>query len=717
MLGIEDLLVASLVARQSLMTPEALRALLYVLDGDAERRSLARTLHERNVLSLENAKGFHDAAQRKLRLMIEERFLTLLRSESALPPAHLQALALEQAQAGYAWRLSERLVTEGLLGAEPCQALSERVRQELQQESEQYVARNRAEDYTPALTGTSPGQPAPAPAAASPDRHLTPGRGADAFRLSTSGVDARRNLAFLESSSPDAWVQAGPAPTMTDPVDGGTTIRMGSSRPLPLPGNQSSLPEPGDATTRWSSTLPLPGAEPDAAGGELTVRLGPGESGRIAATPELLDPTIRLAPGEAGGTAGPVGPEAQLGLGPNVQSFQPAQPSPGLLRPQPQAGSPAAPDGEMTIRLGPGDAAAAQQPALDPLAETVPHPSPGRPGLPGGPQPPGRAPDTVNMPAAAGPLGPGASIAGRYEIVRELGRGNMGVVYLANDPERGEVAVKLVQGPANQEARGRFKREILVSRRLSHPNLIHVFDAGQLDDGANFMVMEVLGGCSMKDLISEQGAQSIERAVGLTRQLLEALAVMHAERIVHRDIKPDNVQVMSVDGRDHIKVMDFGIARFLGDDVDDDGEEVFVTMRGTLSGTPMYVAPEAVLEPELITPGHDVYAVGVTLYELLTGSTPFPESRTLRDILTDTLNSRARPLDEARPEQAPHPPQLERLIRRLLEKDPEARPQDAVLALEALLEAQAEFGGGGQSASGATGGGLGGFFRRLFGGK
>ncbi len=295
---------------------------------------------------------------------------------------------------------------------------------------------------------------------------------------------------------------------------------------------------------------------------------------------------------------------------------------------------------------------------------------------------------------------------GKFEIVHELGRGNMGIVFLARVVADGgrEVALKVVQSAQNSDARARFKREILVSQRIRHPHVIEVMDAGDMENGAPFMAMEVLTGVPLGKLIKSDGPQPVARALAIFRQLLVGLEAVHEAQVVHRDLKPDNVQLLEREGKDHVKIVDFGISRFLDQKEAGEQEEgqVFVTVRGTLSGTPQYVAPEAVLDPELVSTTHDVYASGVILFELLTGTLPFAEKRSLKDILADTLNTRPRALDEANPKGAPFPPAIERFVRRLLEKDAEARPKDATAALAALTELEGDLAGGAPAAAGGA---------------
>jgi len=380
-------------------------------------------------------------------------------------------------------------------------------------------------------------------------------------------------------------------------------------------------------------------------------------------------PTIQLGPGAV---AQALGVPGGSGLGPAPGQGSGFGPPPGSESGAPPAGNPFG-----TVQFDPATGQAVANP--------------------GGPA------------ASGGALAPGSVLGGRFTLQRELGRGAMGVVYLATDPQQGEVAIKLVQGPVTDEVRGRFEREIAVSKRAVHPNVIEVFDHGELPDGSSWMSMEVLGGQSMQGLILREGPQSVERALSLIEQTLKGLEAVHQAGIVHRDLKPENLQILETPS-DHVKIVDFGVSRFL-DGESPEAEQMFQTVRGQLSGTPQYVAPEAVLEPDVVLTGHDVYACGVSLYELLTGVLPFPPARNLRDMLSNTVNARAIPLEESYPAGAPYAPALERFVRRLLEKDPEARPADASAALELLADTREQLAGGGAGQSGRSQGG--GFTKRL----
>ena len=641
MLTLEDLYVATQAKRYSLVQTEPLRALLAELAPSAERVPLVRALHERLALPLEKARGLHTMAQRYLRQRGEERYRSLLQREG-FPIDQLTALAQEQAAAGFNWLLGERLVREGRLQPNQHQDLLSRTRGELQQEDAQLVAKNTQRRFAPIL-----GPP--------PD---------------ASGLDARASGRLPTYNDQELSAPGGAGRPGAHPEGQEDTLQTMMLRP----GEASEASEDDEL----SFDISLPTSQPPlnvATSGVIPRLVGPGAinpagSGVInpgvLPSPGALDPS-QLAPGA------PVSGGGELAGDDGERTITlPAGVASGLKPPAPSG--PPAGDPFGTMQMDVGNLGAPGQPA-QPAPASTPAGGPVGRGLPGGSQ-------------------PGQTIAGRYQVVRELGRGAMGIVYLAQDPQRGEVALKLMQGPVTDEVRGRFEREIAVSKRITHPHVIEVFEHGDLPDQSSYMVMEVLEGDSLKGILVREGAQDVERSLRLLEQLLEGLRAVHQVSIVHRDLKPENLQILSRAGGDHVKIVDFGISRFLDGD-DGEAEQFFQTMRGKLSGTPQYVAPEAVLEPDLIKTSHDVYACGVILYELLTGQLPFPPSRSLRDMLSDTVNSRARPLDEANPAAAPFPKPIERLVRRLLEKDPELRPGDAAAALELLAETRAELAGGG----------------------
>ncbi len=221
-------------------------------------------------------------------------------------------------------------------------------------------------------------------------------------------------------------------------------------------------------------------------------------------------------------------------------------------------------------------------------------------------------------PAAAAPQ-PAERRIGKYIVKRELGRGGMGAVYLAEQPGLGrEVAIKelLLSAVADPIALKRFMQEAQVMARTSHPNLVQVHDLEQIGD-ANYIVLEFVRGKSLRDLLN-QGTLPLPQTFAVMHGVLQALDYAHKHAIVHRDMKPENV-LMSDEG--DIKVADFGIARLM----DDSGAGSTATQTGTTVGTPQYMSPEQVASSK-VDGRSDLYSAGIMFYELVVGQPPFTAS-------------------------------------------------------------------------------------------
>jgi len=203
---------------------------------------------------------------------------------------------------------------------------------------------------------------------------------------------------------------------------------------------------------------------------------------------------------------------------------------------------------------------------------------------------------------------------GNYRITDVLGSGGMGTVYRARDESRNlDVALKVMDLDQIADARDveRFEREARLASRLDHPNVVHIVGTGE-EHGCVYLAMELVEGESLRSLIRDhQGGLPVELALDISGQILSALGAAHEAGIVHRDIKPENV-IRRPDGM--IKVLDFGVARIEG--------AMALTRPNDFVGTVEYMAPEQILA-EGIGPGVDLYASGVMLYEMLTGSLPF----------------------------------------------------------------------------------------------
>ena len=259
----------------------------------------------------------------------------------------------------------------------------------------------------------------------------------------------------------------------------------------------------------------------------------------------------------------------------------------------------------------------------------------------------------------------GRILGDKYALRSEIGKGATGTVFKAEQLSLGRhVAVKILKAELAEDPIfvKRFNDEAMSSSRLNHPHVVSIFDFGQTDDGLLYLVMEFLRGKTLSDLTRIE-TLSTERMVTISSQILSALEDAHDESIVHEDLKPDNVMVESRrDGSDWAKVVDFGIARMVGDQ---DPQE-----KDLICGTPDYMAPEVIKGNEP-TFAADLYAVGIILYELMTGTTPFMGAHNTIELLRRHIKSEVEPPRERT--RAPIDPNLEKLVLRALEKKPENR--------------------------------------------
>lgn len=262
----------------------------------------------------------------------------------------------------------------------------------------------------------------------------------------------------------------------------------------------------------------------------------------------------------------------------------------------------------------------------------------------------------------------------------------MGAVYEAvHHPSNHRVALKIVRPHLAREPVivERFGHEIKAATTVRHPNLIEVVDSGTSGDGAPFLVMPFLDGYTLADQLFRQGRVPDVTAIGFLLPILDALTALHAAGVVHRDVKPENI-VITADGHGGTRpvLIDFGAARFHGEPE----HTTSPTMGGVLLGTPAYMAPELVAGRGGFDPRADVYSAGVTLYELLTGSSPYQrdsEAATLQAIQSEGVRSPSRILPGISPA-------LEAVILVSMARDPDDRfPSPAVFA-EALVDALRE---------------------------
>ena len=256
----------------------------------------------------------------------------------------------------------------------------------------------------------------------------------------------------------------------------------------------------------------------------------------------------------------------------------------------------------------------------------------------------------------------------------------MGIVYRAEHVHLGRpVAIKFLHQVLARDPQiaARFQLEALAAAKLDHPNSVAVLDFGEAPDGTPFMVMEYVRGRTLRQLAAE-GAMSPARVISIVRQVLSALEAAHAAGIVHADVKTENVLVEQRSDGERAKLVDFGLAR-IGRAVEDGPRDA----RGEpfVSGTPDYMAPEVILG-ESPGPASDIYAVGVMLYELLTGVTPFGGGRSI-DIFTRHVQDDLVPPSVRFPEHD-IPRLLEAVVARAMEKDPAKRFASAAAFAQAL---------------------------------
>jgi serine/threonine-protein kinase len=288
----------------------------------------------------------------------------------------------------------------------------------------------------------------------------------------------------------------------------------------------------------------------------------------------------------------------------------------------------------------------------------------------------------------------GTTIAGRFTILGKLGSGSMGAVYRARQDAVGrDVALKLVRRDRahDPETKGRFEREARAISALVSPHTVTAFDFGEAEDGAWFLAMEMLEGETVGERLRRVGPFEWSDALRFTRDALKSLAEAHAKGIIHRDLKPDNLFLSrapaGVDAadRDVCKVLDFGIAKWSGDDEAMPIDQL-ETQAGTVFGTPRYMSPEQA-QGSLLDARSDLYSLGVLLYQMLSGRAPFIDD--------DAVVVMARHIKDEPPHfRAMTPPvvvpeRIEAVLWRVLAKSPADRPSSAEQLIAELDEAEA----------------------------
>jgi serine/threonine-protein kinase len=266
---------------------------------------------------------------------------------------------------------------------------------------------------------------------------------------------------------------------------------------------------------------------------------------------------------------------------------------------------------------------------------------------------------------------------GRYELLEPIGRGAMGFVYLGRDPKINRiVALKAIDLAAEvepddlDEARKNFLREAEIAGQLSHPNIVTIYDVGETD-GLAYIAMEYLRGRHLSEFATPERLLSVSVVLELLSRTAEALDYAHSRNIMHRDIKPANIMYDSVS--DGLKITDFGIARLI---------DVGRTRTGIVLGTPAFMSPEQ-LEGKNVNGHTDLFALGVSLYQLLTGHLPF-RGASMTKLMFVIANEPHQSVTELRPELPEH---LNAIVDRALAKDPSERFQSGAEMASALRDA------------------------------
>jgi predicted Ser/Thr protein kinase len=266
----------------------------------------------------------------------------------------------------------------------------------------------------------------------------------------------------------------------------------------------------------------------------------------------------------------------------------------------------------------------------------------------------------------------GQVVADRYHVVKKLGEGGMGHVYLAEHVKMGRRSAIKVMNPSlvhDHDAIARFNREASNASRLNHPNVCAIYDFGETPDGLIYLAMEFIEGEPLTDLVDRAGALPLARATDIFLQTAEALQAAHELGIVHRDLKPDNIMVTKGrGGGDTVKVVDFGIAKAI--DGDKSGQKV--TKTGLVIGTPEFMSPEQI-SGDVLDGRSDLYSLALVFYHMLTGTLPF-EATTAQETMIKRLTDEPAKLNEARPDLT-FPPGLQAVLDTALARTPTERYQ------------------------------------------
>jgi len=271
---------------------------------------------------------------------------------------------------------------------------------------------------------------------------------------------------------------------------------------------------------------------------------------------------------------------------------------------------------------------------------------------------------TLKAPGGGGADLVGSIIADRYHVLKKLGEGGMGTVYLAEHVKMGRKSAVKVMNPGmvnDADAISRFNREAANASKISHTNVASVYDFGETPDGLIYLAMEFVEGPALTKVIEEAGSLPPIRAADIARQAAEALAVAHDMGIVHRDLKPDNIMLAkNRDGSDCVKVVDFGIAKAANN------EAQKVTRTGLVVGTPEYMSPEQ-LAGDKLDGRSDIYSLGLVAFAMMTGKLPFP-GETVQESMIARLTDEPARLAEMKSD-INWPPAVQAVMDKALQRD------------------------------------------------
>ena len=271
----------------------------------------------------------------------------------------------------------------------------------------------------------------------------------------------------------------------------------------------------------------------------------------------------------------------------------------------------------------------------------------------------------------------GQVIEQKYRIVRVLGVGGMGAVYEGENVRiHRKVAIKVLHESVASKADivQRFEREAQAAGRIGSEHIVEVLDLGNLPSGERFMVMEYLDGEPLTNRIKARGRLSAQEAAPMLRQLLEGLAAAHTAGIIHRDLKPDNVYIVRRQGRDFVKILDFGVSKFSGAD-----SEFSMTRTGAVMGTPYYMSPEQA-RGQKIDHRSDLYSIGVVAYQAVTGKVPF-HAETFNELIFKIALETPEPIETTVPG---FDPGFGAVIRKAMMREPDHRFSTAYEFVQAI---------------------------------